>query len=880
MNFLNKFIDAMIAAGYGPENTSDIVDTGGESRLIRAAGDKTGAKTLYYSYREDGNFAAGHWYSCKTSEGDSWYSRIGTKLTAEEKAAIKARQEQDRADREARLLEQHNRVAADTVKYLRGLSKATEHPYLTRKGIGAVGKIDGDKLVFGAVDIDWKIWTAQTIDADGFKLFVTDGRKKGTFYPIGLKPSDNLETLVICEGVATGASIYEATGYPVMVAWDKGNLMSVAMAARGKWPDARIIVAGDNDQWSEGNPGKDAASKAAGKIKGFVLIPDFDADNPDKPKDWNDASKIYGLEYIKDTFCSLKAPPAIQEVEQIAPGGDEGPHLPDVTQPTGGDFYIPDDPPVMAQEDGRNKMGLPFRVLGYNDGDYYYYSYMEKQIIKLAASAHTLPNLLRLADLTSWKRWVLGGGKGEVSQTQLVSQAMDGLLALSREEGLFHEAANVRGCGAWLDAKRAVLHCGDVLYVDGVRTELEQIKSKYVYISAPRLLVPAMEPLGASAARELREVCELPTWENPLSGTLLAGWLVIAPICSILGWRPHIWVTGESGSGKSTILNRIIKPVLGDMALCVDGGTSEPAIRQIMGYDARPLVYDEAEADRSGTLMDGVLMLARKASSGSIITKYGQRPFNARFCACFSAINPPVKDFADETRISMMVLRKNRKLTAREEYTELCRRIDNLLTEDYSKRLLARTIANMPNLLENIITFKNAAAKVLNDSRSADQIAPMLAGCYLLSSSGLITEQAAYDWVVGKDWTTHTAIAADSDPVRLVAHIVSSLIRVQNTDTTISEMIMDCIYKKEDAQSKMYEKILRQYGIVVEKDGIVLANRNQNLARLLKGTDWSSNWSRTLSDYPDAKPHKGIKFIPGEPVSRSVKIPLTEFLND
>jgi len=165
-----------------------------------------------------------------------------------------------------------------------------------------------------------------------------------------------------------------------------------------------------------------------------------------------------------------------------------------------------------------------------------------------------------------------------------------------------------------MDAGRAVLHCGDMLYIDGVKTELHMIRSKYVYISSSKLLIPHEKPLETSQAIKLRYLCESLVWDNQLSGSLLAGWLVIAPICAMLDWRPHIWITGQAGAGKSTVLNSIIKPILGDIAMCYDGGTTEAAIRETMRNDGRPIVYDEAEPSDT---MTNVMMLSRSASGVS-----------------------------------------------------------------------------------------------------------------------------------------------------------------------------------------------------------------------------------------------------------------------
>ena len=71
---------------------------------------------------------------------------------------------------------------------------------------------------------------------------------------------------MICEGYATGASIHEATGHAVICAMNSGNLSEVAKAARELWPQREIIVAADDDQFTDGNPGLTKATAAARSI--------------------------------------------------------------------------------------------------------------------------------------------------------------------------------------------------------------------------------------------------------------------------------------------------------------------------------------------------------------------------------------------------------------------------------------------------------------------------------------------------------------------------------------------------------------------------------------------------------------------------------------
>ena len=164
------------------------------------------------------------------------------------------------------------------------LPESGQHAYLVKKRVGAHGIFsDGFRLLVPMRDIEGKLWNVQHIDPRGNKRFLRGGRVTGTFHRIG-RPVD--QTLVICEGYATGSTLHESTGHAVSVAFNCNNLKPVAKALRSKYPDARLIVAADNDRHTPGNPGLTKAAEAALAVGGRVAVPEFDDDEPGT--DWND----------------------------------------------------------------------------------------------------------------------------------------------------------------------------------------------------------------------------------------------------------------------------------------------------------------------------------------------------------------------------------------------------------------------------------------------------------------------------------------------------------------------------------------------------------------------------------------------------------------
>jgi putative DNA primase/helicase len=123
------------------------------------------------------------------------------------------------------------------------------------------------------VRADGVLTSLQFITEEGIKRPLTGGKMAGGYHAIG--SMQGAAALCICEGFATGATIHEATGYPVAVAFSAGNLLAVAQAMRAKFPDLPIVLCADDDYQTAANPGLTKATEAARAVRGAVAVPDF-----------------------------------------------------------------------------------------------------------------------------------------------------------------------------------------------------------------------------------------------------------------------------------------------------------------------------------------------------------------------------------------------------------------------------------------------------------------------------------------------------------------------------------------------------------------------------------------------------------------------------
>lgn len=177
-----------------------------------------------------------------------------------------------------------------------------DHNYLIKQSINAYGiKIHKDSLAIPLYDEDQQLQSLQFIDPEGRKRFLPGGRVAGCYFSIG--NIKNARALCVAEGFATSATIYEATGYPIAVAFNAGNLIAVAKIMRKKFPNLPVIICADDDFKTIGNPGLTKAIEAANIVDGTIAIPEFDDGRPDWATDFNDMMKLKGLAAVGQGNC-------------------------------------------------------------------------------------------------------------------------------------------------------------------------------------------------------------------------------------------------------------------------------------------------------------------------------------------------------------------------------------------------------------------------------------------------------------------------------------------------------------------------------------------------------------------------------------------------
>lgn len=271
----------------------------GAIHRVATRDDKKGAKSGAYKAYLDGRPAG--WYRDYRSADDSptnWVFSGGEQHDPLARLHLRAFAQQQRDDNARKLQQQYNKQARYARSYINQLPQATEHEYLTRKGILAAPGVrlnNKNELVIPFSNSRGEIRSYQRIPVTGGKdaRILKDSEKTGNWFTFGTP--ENGRPLLFAEGYATAASLHEATGHPVLMTIDADNMINVAKNARKIWTDSPFVFCADNDHQRKINKGVSSAKKAAASTHGEVIIPAFtEAEKAQGLTDFNDLDASRG----------------------------------------------------------------------------------------------------------------------------------------------------------------------------------------------------------------------------------------------------------------------------------------------------------------------------------------------------------------------------------------------------------------------------------------------------------------------------------------------------------------------------------------------------------------------------------------------------------
>ena len=314
-----QVLNFMDQLGIAPVDDRHIIIDGNIHRY-RCEGDKRGETSGAYCIFND-NWPAGFVQDWRKNIKSDWAFNIkdlpiehkqflnSDKIRKEAEELRKKRQAQ--REKDAFIAAEHARIMWDTPQALKPADNS--HPYLQRKKVNSYGlRVDeNNSLVVPLSNINGVVNSLQFIPADPnqFKKFFPGASMEGLFWSIALDTLkyDEKLPILIGEGYATMAKVYELTSLPCVAAMNCGALKSIAQIIQKKFPLHKIIIIADDDANTKiktgFNPGLEHAQAACEQLhlQGFISPP---FKSPDDGSDWDDFAILHDND--DDTSAILK----------------------------------------------------------------------------------------------------------------------------------------------------------------------------------------------------------------------------------------------------------------------------------------------------------------------------------------------------------------------------------------------------------------------------------------------------------------------------------------------------------------------------------------------------------------------------------------------
>lgn len=312
-----EFAQKLEDAGFIlPDNGLPEMD--GKRHRVATEGDKPGTKSGIYQGYLDGR-PAGWYQNHRSSEGKVNWTSTGThQYDPVEAIKQRALAAQKRWDREIKAHDDYARIAKTLSSQWSKMPDAPDtHAYLARKGVTASAGVKLDKydnLVIPLRNTDSELRSLQYIKPDGTKNLKKGAEKTGNYFVVGGELNPQVP-LLYAEGYATAASLHQATGMPVIMTVDAGNMVTVSRKLSELYPDSAHIILGEDDFTKDDNKGLNKAREAAEAIGGTYIIPQFTESEralafagAGSFSDFNDIHASRGIDAVRDQLAPVLDP--------------------------------------------------------------------------------------------------------------------------------------------------------------------------------------------------------------------------------------------------------------------------------------------------------------------------------------------------------------------------------------------------------------------------------------------------------------------------------------------------------------------------------------------------------------------------------------------
>jgi len=571
---------------------------------------------------------------------------------------------------------------------------------------------------------------------------------------------------------------------------------------------------------------KSASRGDASDIKGFVFTGWYGGAGNSKGTDWSplrgrtcffwpdgDAPGRNAIKSLRElavkydfTLKVIHPPVGVPKGWDIADAINEGRDIKEIIE--GADKEGVDAPRYL------DDYPLPFSILGTSGSDIVFYPFGSNRIETFKSSSLTKTALLTLADRTVWGTYYKKEGGG-ISW----DAAVNDVIRKSEKVPVF-DWRRVRGVGAWYDDGDIVINTGEYLLINGEKKELYSRVKNYVYEKSFYTPYTLNSPLDTQSSTRLLDCLRHISWKKKGSPYALAGWIALSPWGGLLQWRPHIWLVGPKGTGKTWVVNKIIMPVaIKKFGVRGDGKSTTAGIRQNLRNSSKSFLGDEMESETKTLVekIDEIVSLFRGASSGQDLggvilhgSLDGQgKQWVMQSMACFASIGSGMIHGADMDRFTVceMAPARSDQYEKRKEDFVILEKLVKGLTGEWISGFHSRMYHLLPELLETIDIMKAQVGEKMKSMRDGDQLGTLIAGSWMINHDKppLASEAANFlDEINIADMKSDDSAKTDEEKcfdtiLSAKVEVSTNLTRQKISVGTACDLYYDSILKKENA---------------------------------------------------------------------------------
>lgn len=562
-----------------------------------------------------------------------------------------------------------------------------------------------------------------------------------------------------------------------------------------------------------------------------------------------------------------------------------------------------------------------FRCLGYDNGELVFANRRTAYIQYVKVDKLGSKVCLSLAPISFWQTVApRHDEKGRLIDGVVWDTVLDLMFRATEDAGLWN-SRNQHEQGARYDRGRVVFHTGEKVWMDGVGLmNPGDVQGEHCYTARIGARLPDFDnPFSAESpeVREMLRIIKELAWRQDsraLSEMTLFGYLYMAPICGLLTWRPHVWLDGARGDGKTWVVQNIVNRILGPHCEMVKSNSTESGLRNLLHARFIPTGFDEAEGSstRDKARMEEIISLARHTSSEtSAVVAQGvsgggsSRCYEVSSMFFFASIATRIDKPSDKTRFARISLGpgvRGQSFIEKIEVPAL-----KLFTPTFTDKFIARAVVNGKNVADVIRVM--TAALMLNgmERRVADVYGVFAAGAWMALRDGVPeNEQACLNFISAEFGaleqikSVNTDLSQDRDHDRVVRHILAANRRIETANgPVVSEkagILMRIVAGLRDDDDTMVTisdalKELNNMGIRPAKDGVacepgdhvthfLFHRKSDTIRQILEKTPYETGFSDLLLQAPGVRVASSSTRFRGAPPERGLLVPVGILLGE